>query len=474
MSREPRSLSKGNHPNAAGQRLIASLFAPALAAFPPLPPQNITILDPENRLQRNVQWDPGYESDLSHYHIEFGFTPAGLRLLPGQRGQPLYLQPVPLPPPDLFPHPGRGPWRQRQRFYRPERLHSDFSADQNQKIAPGPAQPGASGAKETMAAIKRDVAGAASSAFDLVIVGGGIYGTMLALEAGRRGKRALLLEKDDFGGATSLNHLRTVHGGLRYLQSLDLPRFFESVPERRWFLANFPALVRVLPCLMPLYGRGLKRASIMRAGLLLNDCLGLARNAGVAKAQCLPQGKVVGKRFLRNAFPQVDRKGLQGAALWYDAAMPEHQRLLMEILRWACDLGATALNYVQAESLLLQHGKVGGVLARDCQSGQRLEFRAPVVINAAGPWCRQVAQNFDCDYPQLLRNRLLLFNILFKRKALSAIRPGPGSPRPPRPHLLRPQLERPPAGRNGRDPGQRPMTKIPRRGRKTSRLSSPT
>lgn len=270
-----------------------------------------------------------------------------------------------------------------------------------------------------MAAIKRDVTGTASSLFDLIIVGGGIYGTMLALEAGRRGKRSLLLEKDDFGGATSLNHLRTVHGGLRYLQSLDLARFFESVTERRWFLANFPALVQVLPCLMPLYGRGLKRASIMRAGLLLNDCLGLTRNAGVTAPKCLPQGKVVGKRFTRNAFPQVDRKDLQAGALWYDAAAPEHQRLLMEILRWACDLGATPLNYVQVESLLLQHGKVGGVLAVDRQSGQRLEFRAPIVINAAGPWCRQVAQKFDQDYPRLLQNRLLLFNILFKRKALS-------------------------------------------------------
>ena len=270
-----------------------------------------------------------------------------------------------------------------------------------------------------MAGINRNATAAAGTTTDLVIVGGGIYGIMLALEAGRRGKRSLLLEKDDFGGATSLNHLRTVHGGLRYLQSLDFARFFESVKERRWFLANFPALVQVLPCLMPLYGRGLKRASIMRAGLLLNDCLGLKRNAGVDARKCLPQGKVVGKRFTRNAFPQVDRKDLQASALWYDAAAPEHQRLLMEILRWACDLGATALNYVQGETLLLHHGKVGGVLAVDSQSGQRLEFRAPVVINAAGPWCRQVAQKFDRDYPRLLRNRLLLFNILFKRKALS-------------------------------------------------------
>ena len=68
-----------------------------------------------------------------------------------------------------------------------------------------------------MAIIERDVPKAATSAFDLIIVGGGIYGVMLALEAGMRGQRALLLEKEDFGGATSLNHLRTVHGGLRYL-----------------------------------------------------------------------------------------------------------------------------------------------------------------------------------------------------------------------------------------------------------------
>jgi glycerol-3-phosphate dehydrogenase len=270
-----------------------------------------------------------------------------------------------------------------------------------------------------MASISRDVPAAASSRFDLIIAGGGIYGVMLALEAGKRGQRALLLEKDDFGGATSLNHLRTVHGGLRYLQSLDLPRFFESVAERRWFLRNFPALVRVLPCLMPLYGRGLKRPSIMRAALLLNDVLGARRNCGVAAAQRLGPGKVVDRRAVRAIFPAVDGDGLKGGALWYDAAMPEHQRLLMEILRWACSLGATALNYVRADSLLLHQGQVRGVLAADVVSGQSLEFRAPVVVNAAGPWCRELAQKFHQDFPGLFRRRLLLFNILFKKRALS-------------------------------------------------------
>ena len=270
-----------------------------------------------------------------------------------------------------------------------------------------------------MTAINRDISGAASSRFDLIIAGSGIYGVMLALEAGMRGKRALLLEKEDFGGATSLNHLRTVHGGLRYLQSLDLPRFSESVGERRWFLRNFPALAHVLPCLMPLYGRGLKRPVIMRAALRLNDLLGARRNSGLAEAKRLAAGRVVDRRLTSELFPQVDRQGLKAGALWYDAAMPEHQRLLMEILRWACSLGAVALNYVRADSLLLQHRQVRGVLAHDLIDDRDLEFRAPIVVNAAGPWCRELAQKFDQDFPGLFRRRLLLFNILFKRKALS-------------------------------------------------------
>lgn len=270
-----------------------------------------------------------------------------------------------------------------------------------------------------MSKIHRDVASAEGETFDLIVIGGGIYGVMLALEAGQRRKRALLLENEDFGGATSLNHLRTIHGGLRYLQSMDLPRFFESVSERRWFLTHFPALVRVLPCLMPLYGRGLKHPLIMAPALLLNDGLGLARNRGVSRPNHLPAGRLASAAFTAKAFPQVDRRGLQAAAMWYDGFAPDPQRLFMEILRWACALGAVALNYLPCESLLLHHGQVRGVLARDLETGRHHEFRAPVVINAAGPWCRQLGQMFDRDYPRLFPKNLLLFNILFKRKALS-------------------------------------------------------
>ena len=76
--------------------------------------------------------------------------------------------------------------------------------------------------------------------YDVIIIGGGIHGIMLALVSSQKRLKTLLLERDDFGGATSFNSLRIIHGGFRYLQNLDLPRFFESVSDRKWFLQNFP------------------------------------------------------------------------------------------------------------------------------------------------------------------------------------------------------------------------------------------
>jgi glycerol-3-phosphate dehydrogenase len=91
--------------------------------------------------------------------------------------------------------------------------------------------------------IRRDPEQATSRPHDLIVIGAGIYGVAMALEAARRGLRVVLVERDDFGGATSWNSLRILHGGLRYLQTLDLPRFFDSVAERRWFCRHFPELV---------------------------------------------------------------------------------------------------------------------------------------------------------------------------------------------------------------------------------------
>ena len=250
-----------------------------------------------------------------------------------------------------------------------------------------------------MAKLVRDPAAAARNAYDVVIIGGGVYGAMISLLASLQGLRSLLVERGDFGGETSHNSLRILHGGLRYLQTLDMPRFFESVGERQWFLRTFPDLTESLPCLMPLYGKGAKRPAVMKAALTLNDCLSAGRNNQVRPDRHLSNGKVISMAEVIDRFSQVDTANLQGGAIWYDGSMPDSQRIVMEVLRWATNLGATVLNYVEAAELLKDDHGVTGITAVDRVSGETYTYQAAVVINAAGPWCRDLAARFDRDIP---------------------------------------------------------------------------
>lgn len=271
-----------------------------------------------------------------------------------------------------------------------------------------------------MTTIDRDPSGAEAAAYDLLVIGGGIHGAALTLEASRRGLSVLLVERGDFGGATSWNSLRIVHGGLRYLQSLDLPRFRESVAERRWWLRHFPDLVRPLPCLMPLYspprGGRMRRRSLFRLALLANELFSRRRNDGVREDRALPPGRLLSPEETAELFPGVDRDGLRGAALWHDAVVPEPQRLMIEVLRWACTAGARTLNYTEAVELRTREGKVAGIRAIDRISGRSLELKARTVVSCAGPWSRQLAGRFDRDLPELFRP-VLAFNLLLDREA---------------------------------------------------------
>jgi len=270
-----------------------------------------------------------------------------------------------------------------------------------------------------MGKILREPVSASAEVYDIIIIGAGIYGVLIAFEASKRGLKSLLLERDDFGGATTFNCLRTLHGGFRYLQKMDLPRFRESVAERRWFLQNFPDLVSPLSCLMPLYGKGVRRPSVLRIASLLNDTLSYRRNDGVRPDKHLPAGQVINVEQTKNHFPLVDVEGLQGAVMWYDVCMPDSQLILMELLRWSCENGTTALNYVEALQLLKTSDGVAGVLATDLENGDSHEYKAPVVVNAAGPWCRDLASRFDRDEPSLFKSSIA-WNMLLNKDALSS------------------------------------------------------
>ena len=186
---------------------------------------------------------------------------------------------------------------------------------------------------------------------DVAVVGGGIYGAAVVFEAARRGLRAVLVERGDFGEATSWNSLRILHGGLRYLQRLDLARFAESVAERRWWMATFPSLVRPLPCLMPLYGDGLRRPTVLRLALALNDLLSAGRNREVPEEVRIPAGRVLNVAETLRRAPGIRADGLRGGALWWDASAPDTQRLLIELLHRANAHGARTWNRVEAVAL---------------------------------------------------------------------------------------------------------------------------
>lgn len=237
---------------------------------------------------------------------------------------------------------------------------------------------------------------AVNGTFDVIVVGGGIYGACTLLEASRRGLRALLIERDDFGGATSWNSLRIMHGGLRYLQTADLRRFRRSVAEQAWWSHNFPDLIKPLSCLMPLYNRGLKRTDVLRAALWANDILAAPIRASVFGSRSavasagLAASRVVGGDEVKSRFPSVQSAQLCGGAVWTDAVMTDPQRLLIEVLRWAVSAGGQALNYMRCDGFLSQQGRVAGVTATCQLSHQQFDFRGSRVINCAGPWAKEL------------------------------------------------------------------------------------
>jgi glycerol-3-phosphate dehydrogenase len=239
--------------------------------------------------------------------------------------------------------------------------------------------------------------------------------------------QVLLLEAADFGSGASGNSLRILHGGLRYLQSADLLRFYESVAERRWYARTFPQLVDPLPCLMPLYGEGLKRRSVMRAALTMNDWLACHRNEGVAARVQLPTSSTLSARDTQARFSAVRTDGLEGAALWYDYRMRSSERILIEILHWACRLGARALNYAKVIGLQSERGLVRGVEVEDQLTRERYEFRADRVCNCTGSQTRAFAARYEREYPEMFIPSLA-FNVLFDCEPLSGDALGVAAP----------------------------------------------
>ena len=229
----------------------------------------------------------------------------------------------------------------------------------------------------------RDLDALTGRTFDVLVVGGGIYGLTIAYDAAQRGLTVALIERADFGSGASFNHLRTIHGGLRYLQTLDITRSRESVVERRVMATIAPHAVRPLPFALPLYRSITRGVTAMRAGFLVDRLVAYDRNRAVAPSHQLPAGRVVSGDALRR-FPGLHRRGVAGAAVWYDYVTTEADRLTLSFGIAAVQHGAVLANHVEAVALLADGKRAVGVRARDSLGGRELEVAARVTVNATG------------------------------------------------------------------------------------------
>lgn len=239
--------------------------------------------------------------------------------------------------------------------------------------------------------MQRNLNGLTDDCFDVVVIGGGIFGACAAWDAAQRGLSVALIERGDFAGATSAHSFKIVHGGIRYLQHLDFGRLRRSCRERQIFLRIAPHLVRPLPIAIPTYGRGQKGKLSLRVGMGLYDLLTWGRNRDIEDpSRHIPPGRIWSRRETLSRFPGLPADGLTGAAVFCDGQMFNPPRLVLSCLKEAVRAGAVAANYVEANEVQRRGDRVTCVRARDTLSGNELDIQGRVIINATGPYAEHL------------------------------------------------------------------------------------
>ncbi len=238
--------------------------------------------------------------------------------------------------------------------------------------------------------MERDIISLSDRKFDLVIVGAGIYGAAIAWDATLRGLSVALIDKGDFGSATTANSLKIVHGGLRYLQTLDFKRMRESIRERTILMRIAPHLIHPLTCVMPTYGYLMKGPLVMQAGMIMNDIISFDRNRGADPEKKIPAGRIISRAECMRLIPGLDGNRVTGGVVWTDAQMLNSDRLLLSFVLSASNGGAVVANYVKAAGFIRENGRIKGVKALDLLSSQPLDIQADLVINASGGWVDRI------------------------------------------------------------------------------------
>jgi len=222
---------------------------------------------------------------------------------------------------------------------------------------------------------------------DVLVVGGGVVGAGVALDAVTRGLSTALLEQRDLASGTSSRSSKLIHGGLRYLEMLDFALVREALQERGLLLTRLaPHLIRPVPFLYPLTHHVWERPYV-GSGLLLYDVMA---RFGPAEAG-LPRHRHLSRKAVARIAPDFAPESIAGAIRYYDCQVDD-ARLVLTVARTAAGHGAQVATRVKVTGFLREGERVVGVRALDLEDGRELEVRARVVVNAAGVWTDDIQE----------------------------------------------------------------------------------
>ena len=237
-----------------------------------------------------------------------------------------------------------------------------------------------------------------STQFDVLVVGGGVTGLGVALDAASRGLKVALVERDDFASGTSSKSSKLIHGGVRYLQQGEVALVYEALHERHRLKRNAPHLVQTLPFMIPILKRdGVVSRKIARA---LGTALWMYDLTGGWRIGKFHRRLKADKAFTH--LPTMDRQRLGSAYLYFDA-MADDARVCLALARTAQNCGAVVLNYTRVEKILHnENGQASGAVVKPYDT-EAFAVDARVVVNAAGVWSDEVMTSDAGKNPDSIR-----------------------------------------------------------------------
>jgi glycerol-3-phosphate dehydrogenase len=231
--------------------------------------------------------------------------------------------------------------------------------------------------------------------FDLLVIGGGIYGSWIAYDAAQRGLKVALVERRDWASGTSSASSKLIHGGLRYLEQRRFGLVRKTLKERELLLQLGPHRVRPIRFLVPIYDDSRVSRFTLRLGLWAYDVL--------AGRRMRMQGhRYHSRRDLLHICPPLGEKGLKGGFSYPDC-QTDDARFVVELVDGAAGLGATVVNRAAATELLVEDSAVVGARVEDTESGEAILVRAGMTANCAGPWCGELVRTARPSAPPLAR-----------------------------------------------------------------------